>query len=54
MNTNLCSKITIITVAVLPVTFNWSVNENPDIVFSYKTVSALKLDNKPESIPSAS
>ena len=28
--------------------FSWSVNENPDIVFSYKTVSALKFDNKSE------
>ena len=28
--------------------FNWSVSENPDNVFSYKTVSALKFDNKSE------
>ena len=34
--------------------FNWSVSENPDNAFSYKTVSALKLDNKLESKASES
>ena len=34
--------------------FNWSVSENPDNVFSYKTVSALKLDSKSELRLSAS
>ena len=48
------AKLRLLTVAVLPVIFNWSVIENPSTTRSCNTVSALKSDSKSEFSASAS
>ena len=48
------AKLRFAAVAAVPTTLIWSVNEKPGNTRSYNTVSALKSDNKPASIPFAS
>ena len=48
------AKLRFAAVAAVPTTFIWSVIEKPGSTRSYSTVSALKSDNNPESIPLAS
>ena len=48
------AKLRFAAVAAVPTTLIWSVIDKPGNTRSYNTVSELKSDNKPESIPFAS